>query len=169
MFNKFFDEFVVGIDDDRFVDKLITHPFLLSPRARLEYGFTLGSAKETANICGGDYGKNEFIDYLNNDASLNTFQDWTQLIENLRTLASNYQGELTDEIVQYEFFWKVLDYKGRGYNKSVEELLRLLRNIYPHYVKGCNENVINHYVGQVLCPGFLSMLHANVVLLKRKT
>ncbi|KAH0984140.1 hypothetical protein GBA52_011317 [Prunus armeniaca] len=115
MFNTFFDEFVVGIDDDQFVDKLITHPFLLSPRTRLEYGFTLGFAKETADICGGDYGKN------------------------LR-----------------HSFWKALDYKGRGYNKGVEELLRLLRNIYPHYVKGCNENVIDHYVRQVLCPGFLN-------------
>lgn len=116
-------------------DKLITYPFLLSPRARLEYGFALGSAKETADICGGeyggDYGKNEFLDYLNNDASLSTFQNWTQLIENLRTLASNYQGELTDEILQYEFFWKALDYKGRGYNTGAEELLRFLET-YTH-------------------------------------
>ncbi|KAL6287411.1 hypothetical protein ACE6H2_011801 [Prunus campanulata] len=89
MFNKFFDEFDIVIDYDKFVDKLMTHPFLLSPRAMLEYRFTLESAKGTADIC-GKYGQDEFVKYLTIDASLSTFHNSTQLIENLRTIASNY-------------------------------------------------------------------------------
>ncbi|PQQ17921.1 hypothetical protein Pyn_40643 [Prunus yedoensis var. nudiflora] len=89
MFNKKFDEFGAVIDYDQFVDKLMTHPFILRPRARLEYGFTLGSAKETTDIC-GEYGQDEFVEYLTADASLSTFQNSTQLVENLRTIASNY-------------------------------------------------------------------------------
>ncbi|KAL6287412.1 hypothetical protein ACE6H2_011802 [Prunus campanulata] len=126
MFNKIFDEFGAVIDYDQFVDKLMTHPFLLSHRVRLEYEFTLGSAKETVDIC-GEYGQDEFVEYLITDASLSTFQNSIQLIENLRTLASNYQGELTEEI--YVLSAKTLLHPYRG----LVWLARKLQRLWGHF------------------------------------
>ncbi|CAB4304970.1 unnamed protein product [Prunus armeniaca] len=141
-FLKFFDN-AECLDYPEFVEKLISHPFLLSSEERM--GMFARYHRKWDIV-----GKQKAVEKALRSSDFDHFKSWNR----------------TPVLSNMNKFMKGVYYHSSGnYSGEVTELLRYLRNLYNHYYqsKALTVNIVDVDSGvQRLFPGFLELLYTHL-------
>ncbi|VVA40756.1 PREDICTED: LOC109950766, partial [Prunus dulcis] len=141
-FLKFFDN-AECLDYPEFVEKLISHPLLLSSEERM--GMFARYHRKWEIV-----GKHKAVEKALRSSDFDHFKSWNR----------------TPVLSNMNKFMKGVYYHNSGnYSGEVTELLRYLRNLYNHYyqLKALTVNIVDVDSGvQRLFPGFLELLYTHL-------